>query len=129
MIALQQPGDGPPSVAEVLFSEESPVLLMHDHIHNDGMLSDAIVAALFAVLAGYQARAAALGATRAAAIATAVFRTARNGGTVLQRIRDELGLPVQVRARSPAPGPPRCLAGLSYEAPVPAPASFNQPSW
>ncbi len=77
-------------VAGVLASVEHEVLLMHDVLAHGGELSAAAAARLGHVLADCAKHARALGASRAAGIATAVFRRARNGWLETTPVRSSL---------------------------------------
>eukprot|EP00967_Tisochrysis_lutea_P130348 scaffold225368_cov26-Tisochrysis_lutea.AAC.1 len=62
----------------------------------DGSLGPPVLEQGLRVLNAFARKATALGATQKAAIATEVFRKAKNGGEYLARVRDELGLHVQL---------------------------------
>jgi len=88
---------GSSCIVDVLFGEEVPVSFSMDWKQStDGALSAAIQDKGLQTLNTLARKATALGATQSAAIATEVFRKATNGESYLRRIREELGLVVQL---------------------------------
>ncbi len=77
---------------EILFAEETVVLLGHDFKKNKGLLSDQILTELEKVLVHYRDLALKLGADELSGVATAVFRESKNGASFIQKARADLGI-------------------------------------
>ena len=53
----------------------------------------------FEILSKFKKKAEALGATQFAAVATEVFRQAANGALFLNKVRNEIGIPVDITSQ------------------------------
>ena len=85
------------AIVRVLHAEQKQVMLKHALLQaTDGCLPDAVLAASYAVLAGFRERALAAGATQTAGVATAVFRRAINGEDFLGKVNGTLGLRLRI---------------------------------
>lgn len=84
-----------PGTSRTLDSQRCPVRLGHD-VFLTGRLTEAAMDAAIASLRGFQERCSALGADPVRAVATSAVREAQNGEQFAQRIRTELGLPLEV---------------------------------
>lgn len=82
---------------EVLFAEETAVLVGHDFKKNkNGLLSDKILFELEQVLIHYRTLALEYGTNECAGIATAVFRESKNGAEFIKKVREEIGIDLQL---------------------------------
>ena len=80
-----------------LFGQERPVPFGSDCLaHGDGLLSEEIMSQGLETLRDFMGIANDLGCTSFSAVATEVFRKAKNGDEYLRRVRRELQIPVQV---------------------------------
>ena len=108
-VAVVSPSDG--AVVRILYSDQTELLLRHDLQETKAttgrdMLSDACVGRLLERLAFYAAEARgagggddaedSVGAVQMVGCATAVFRSAENGEEVLERVRSEIEIDVQM---------------------------------
>lgn len=82
---------------QVLFAEETPVLLAHSFKQSkEGRLSDAVLVELEQVLVHYHAIASGMGANEMSGVATAVFRESKNGAEFIEYIKTKLNLRLKV---------------------------------
>ena len=89
--------DATNTIVKVLHAEQKQVMLKHALLQSrDGKLPDEILEASRRVLVGFHERALALGATRFAGVATAVFRSATNGDAFLGELNRTLNLRIRV---------------------------------
>eukprot|EP00668_Euglena_longa_P031279 GGOE01040453.1.p1 GENE.GGOE01040453.1~~GGOE01040453.1.p1 ORF type:complete len:362 (+),score=114.65 GGOE01040453.1:149-1087(+) len=89
------------SLARILLSDDTEIMLRRNLLQQQApshqpAFSPAIQTLLYNQLDAYKQTACGLGATQFAAIATAAFRETSNGDALLDRIRSELGIPVEV---------------------------------
>ena len=80
---------------DVLGDARSPLRLVRD-VARDGELSDETIERTLGIVRGFVAVARSSGAERTVAVATAAVREASNGDELIQRTRDELGIPVDI---------------------------------
>jgi len=80
-----------------IFGQERPVAFGADCLtHGDGLLSEEIMSQGIETLRDFMGIANDLGCTSFSAVATEVFRKAKNGEDYLRRVREDLSIPVEV---------------------------------
>src|ERR1700682_2802211 len=80
---------------DVLGDARSPLRLVRD-VTNDGRLSAETIGRTLRIVRGFVAVATSAGAERTMAVATAAVREASNGDEFIERVRRELGIPVNI---------------------------------
>ena len=84
-----------PAHLRLLAGSRAPLRLVHD-VDTRGELSDSTMARTTAAIRDFQAVATGAGATRIFAVATAAMRDASNGEQFAERLRQELGIRIEI---------------------------------